>query len=283
MGDEGGGPNLPVGGTLSSRELERVIRRAAELQTARETVPDGLDDAEVVRIGEEVGLDPQHVRRALIELRAESLVPEVDADRALPERAWGAARIQVSRVVPGDAPAVQDSLSRYLRKAESLRPVRDRSGLSVWEPASDLASQLKRGLDFSGRGFELAKARRIEVAVQPLEPGRSLVTMTADLRNQRMAHAGWWMFGGGWAGAAAVGGLVFGALAPPLLVVPAVVGAVGGGATYGARRTFGTLRDRVELTMNGVLDRLERGGDLPTERGSIVERIGELLEQRDLG
>jgi hypothetical protein len=35
--------------------------------------------------------------------------------------------------------------------------------------------------------------------------------------------------------------------------------------------------------MNGVLDRLERGGDLPTERGSIVERIGELLEQRDLG
>lgn len=273
----------PVDETLSGRELERVIRRAAELQTARETVPDRLDDAEVVRIGEEVGLDPQHVKRALMELRAESLVPDVDADRALPVRLWGVARIQTSRVVPGQATAVHDTLSRYLRKAESLRPVRDRPGLSVWEPASDLVSQMKRGLDFSGRGFDLAKARRLEVAVQPLEPGRSLVTLTADLRNQRMEHAGWWLFGTGWAGLAAAGGLVFGALASPLLVVPAVAGAVGGGATYAARRTFAAQRERVEMMMNGVLDRLERGGDLPSERGSIVDRIGELLEQRDLG
>jgi triosephosphate isomerase len=37
------------------------------------------------------------------------------------------------------------------------------------------------------------------------------------------------------------------------------------------------------MMMNGVLDRLERGGDLPSERGSIVDRIGELLEQRESG
>ncbi len=53
---------------MSSAQLERVIQRAAELQTARESVPDRLNDAEVMRIGEEVGLESQHVHRALIEL-----------------------------------------------------------------------------------------------------------------------------------------------------------------------------------------------------------------------
>ena len=189
MTDEDQRPGIPPGELLSSAQLERVIQRAAELQTARENVPDGLADAEVLRIGEEVGLETRHVHRALLELRAESLVPGAREDRTLPVRLWGPGYVQATRVVPGEASAVQESLGRYLRSAESLRPVRDRPGLSVWEPASDLGSQLKRSLDFGGHGYELAIARRLEIAIQQLEPGRSLVTLSADLTNERAEHA----------------------------------------------------------------------------------------------
>jgi len=225
MTDEDRFPTVPPGDLLSSAQLERVIQRAAELQTARESVPDRLNDAEVMQIGEEVGLESQHVHRALLELRAESMVPVAHEERALPTRLWGTGHVSVSRVVPGDASEVQDELGGYLRSAESLRRIRDRMGLSIWEPATDVGSQLKRAFDVGGRGFELAKARRVEVTVQQLEPGRSLVTVSADLTNQRAALAGGTVFGLAAASAGITVALVLGAGLPLLLVAPVVFGA----------------------------------------------------------
>lgn len=274
-------PLKPRGELLSSAQLERVIQRAAELQTAREDIPDRLDDAEVMRIGEEVGLESQHVHRALLELRAEAMVPAAHSEHALPVRLWGTAHVQTSRVVPGDVAEIEEELGGYLRSAESLRPVRDRGGLSIWEPASDLGSQLKRSLDFGGHGFELAKARRVEMVVQQLESGRSLVTLSADLTNQRAAHATEWMVGLGLVGAGATVALVLAAGFPLLLVVPLAAGVSLAGGLAGADSTFGKRRDRVELTMHGLLDRLERGGSLPMNRPSIVQKISGFLDSID--
>ena len=65
-----GGSGLPAR-KLSGTELEAVIKRAVELQTARETeMTDGLSDAEVVRIGQELGLEQHLVRRAIAEVRS---------------------------------------------------------------------------------------------------------------------------------------------------------------------------------------------------------------------
>lgn len=267
---------------LSSDQLERVIRRAAELQTAREALPETLDDAEVMRIGAEVGLQAPHLRQALLELRAETMVPRAPDDDSVTRRLWGPAFVHASRVVPGEREDVQSRLREYLRLGESLRPVRDRPGLSYWEPASDLISQIRRGLDIGGHGFALARAKRIEVAIQALEPGRCLVTISADLRNQRAEHGGGWTTGAGFTTAGVTAGLVAGAGLPLLLVLPLVAGTAFGGSTALARRTVRGERERVELAVQGLLDRLETGGRLPPERSSgLMGRIHGLIAEAD--
>lgn len=268
---------------LSSDELERVIRRAAELQMSREALPDRLDAGEVMRIGAEVGLQEPHLRQALLELRAEAMLPAAPSDRSFAQRVWGPALVHASRVVPGNRDEVQGRLRDYLRLGESLRQVRDRPGLSFWEPASDLISQIRRGLDIGGHGFVLAKAKRIEVAIQALEPERCLVTISADLRNQRAEHAGGWYTGAGFATAGVTAGLVAGAGAPLLLVLPLVAGTVFGGGTLLARRTLRADRERVELAIQGLLDRLEGGGRISPERSSgLIDRIQGLIAEERL-
>lgn len=274
-------PKLAPGELLTSAQLERVIQRAAELQTAREDVPDRLNDAEVMRIGEEVGLETQHVHRALLELRAESLVPAGKSEHALAVRLWGTGHVQASRVVPGDVAEIEEELGGYLKSAESLRPVRERPGLSIWEPATDLGSLLKRSLDFGGHGFELAKARRVETMIQQLESGRSLVTLSADLTNERAEHATLWMVGTTIVGAGATVALVLAAGFPLLLVAPVAAAASLAGGSEAAASTFRTRRERVELVMNGLMDRLERGGKLPEDRPSIVEKISGFFDSID--
>ncbi len=272
----------PAEASLSSDQLEQVIRRAAELQAVREALPETLDDVEVMRIGAEVGLQESHLRQALLELRAATMVPQAPEDESIPHRLWGPALIRASRVVPGDQEDVQSRLREYLRLGESLRPVRDRPGLSYWEPAADLISQIRRGLDIGGHGFALAGAKRIEVAIQALEPGRCLVTLSADLRNQRTEHGIWWNLGAGLATAGATAGLVAGAGLPLLLVLPAVAGIAFGGGTALTRRTLRSECERVELAVQGLLDRLESGGlTAPEQTSGLVDRIQRLIADAD--
>lgn len=273
-------PEFPPEGPLSSDELERVIRRAAELQTSREALPDRLDADEVMRIGAEVGLQESHLRRALLELRAESLSPKPPAERTLAVRLWGDVHVQASRVVSGDPAEVQRRLEAYLESSESLRQVRSRDGLSIWEPASDLVSQVRRGL--SGQSFALAKARRLEVAVQSIEPGRSLVSISADLRNKRAEHLGGWYTGATCSAAGVTLGLVLAGGLAPVLVLPLVGGAALGGSTMLAKLTLRSERERVELGVQGLLDRVERG-DLgaPAARSGLMSRIEALVTDAD--
>ena len=113
---EGRGGNRPdkrdVGPLALNRdELERVIRRAAELQSREGESPEfALDETEVVRIGEEVGLSPRHVRQALADLRAESLLPDLPNETSLAARLWGPGLVRESRVVLGDASAGEAKL-----------------------------------------------------------------------------------------------------------------------------------------------------------------------------
>lgn len=275
-------PEFPPETSLSSDELERVIRRAAELQTSREALPDRLDADEVMRIGAEVGLQESHLRRALLELRAESLVPEPPSDRTFAVRLWGGVHVQASRVVPGDPADVQGRLEQYLESAESLRQVRSRAGLSIWEPASDLVSQIRRGLNLSRHGFALARARRIEVAVQSIEPGRSLVNISADLRNRRAEHLGGWYTGATGTTVGVTLGLVLAAGLAPALALPLVGGAAFGGSTMLAKLTLRTERERVELGVQGLLDRLERGIlGAPPARSGLMDRIEALVTDAD--
>ncbi len=272
-------PDRPLGAgpRLNREQLERVIRRAAELQSRAGETPDfGLEEDEVVRIGEEVGLAPRHVRQALADLRADSLLPHLPADRGMATRLWGAGFVRESRVVPGDRADVEGHIERYFRERETLTPVRQKPGHSLWEKAGGLLSSLQRGLDLSGHGHELAKARSVELFVQQLEPGHSLVTVIVDLRNERLNHAGGWaaafipLLGGGGAvlGAVLTGDPIFFAAG---LGLGSVAGLAGGAAATSA--SYRRRLDRLTLLVQGLLDRLESGRSLVAGDGSWRDRL----------
>jgi hypothetical protein len=264
-------PRPPSRG-LDRDELDRVIRRATELQFAGSDSEGGrMSEDEVIRIGREVGLAPEHVRRALGELRAESLLPTPPRESGVGTRLFGPARVGASRVVPGTAPEVARALEEYLRVGESLRQVRKRGLHSRWEPEQGIVAGLQRSLGWGGRTYELARTKELEVRVEALEDGFSLVALEADLSSVR-AEVGWgWGLGLGTGGA----GLGFGlgmAVGFPLAAVP--LAAVGAGAGIGfGRRDFAGKVDRVRTAMEGILDRLEAREALLDSAPSIRDRL----------
>lgn len=261
----------PTGG-LDREELDRVIRRATELQFAGADGDSGrMSEDEVIRIGREVGLAPEHVRRALGELKAESLLPAPPRESGLGTRLFGPARASASRVVPGPAPEVARALEEYLRVGESLRQVRKRGLHSRWEPEQGIVAGLQRGLGWGGRSYELARTKELELRVDALEDGFSLVALEADLSSVR-AEVGWgWGLGLGTGGA----GLGFGlgmAVGFPLAAVPLAAVGVTAGVAFG-RRDFGGKVERVRTAMEGILDRLEAREALLDTAPSIRDRL----------
>jgi len=272
------GGRLPVPGEISREQLEKIIHRAAELQFGRGETHDALDVEEVQRIAEEVGLEGRHVRQALAEVRAAELVPSRPEDRSLATRAWGEATVVESRVVPGTPEEVLEKLRTYLTARESLRCVRDRPGQQVWEPASDLMSQLQRGLDFSGRGYELARTKTLTVFTQPLEEGRTLVSVIADISNTRATYATAWYASLGVFGLGSALGAVLGEGASAWIVFPSVAAGVAAVGTFGAAKMLARRRGRSELAVQGLLDRLERDSGFATDKPTLREKITHLLD-----
>ncbi len=266
-------PARPLERGVGRKELDRIIRRAAELQFHASDGPsEVLSEAEVVRIGEDVGLDTRHIRRALEEGRADALAPELPQDPSPLQRVVGPGRVQLRRVIPGTPEKVEADLALHLRDRESLHPVRSRAGVSIWEPAEGFLPQLQRGLKWKGHRYDLAQARQIEVAVLALEADFSLVTLTLDVRNLRARHGGGYLTMLSALGGA--GGLVLGLTAlslPPLGVVTAGALGMAGGAAGGipaGRRAFRNQVERVRLASEGLLDRLEKG-ELPPRSRSV--------------
>jgi hypothetical protein len=276
--EDSGSGRLPVPSQVSQEQLEKIIHRAAELQFARGEAYDGLDVEEVQRIAEEVGLEGRYVRQALAEVRANELVPSRPEDRSFATRVWGEAAIVESRVVPGTSEEVLEKLRSYLNNRESLRCVRDRPGQQVWEPASDLMSQIQRGLDFSGRGYELAKTKTLTVYTQPLEEGRTLVSVIADISNTRTGYAAGWYGSLGVFGFGSALGAVLGEGATAMIVFPSVAAGVAAVGTFGTVKMLARRRGRVELAVQGLLDRLERDSGFATDRPTLRERITDLLD-----
>lgn len=276
--DRPAGEAVPAAGgdlVLDRGDLDRVIRRAVELQFDEGEAEDGrsLTSEEVLRIGREVGVEERHLRRALGELRAEALVPAPAGEEGPLARYAGPASATASRVVPGSVSEVERALSEHFRAAESLTRIRSRGGRSRWEPAEGVLAELHRGL-FRWRGYryDLARASAIELVVTPLEDGFSLVTMTADLRSSRAGN-----FFGYAGGFAAAGGGIGATLGVALaggwpVIVPGVIAGAAIGALTG-RSAHARELERVRLGMEGILDRLETGEPLARKARGLLEAM----------
>ncbi len=254
---EGGG-----GRGLTRHEFDAVIRRAAELATSEaEAGERALTEAELLRIAGEVGLGEGHVRRALAELRTGEMGGGPLA------RVFGPSVIVASRVVPGTPKELAVTMDDFFVSSQLLQAVRRGPSRLQYRPSVDWASQLARAASFTSKKYYVASAKSVEVGLDAVDDGRTLVELTVDPGTR-----GEYLWGAGLGGGSAA--LVVGAtgtaimVAASLPVVAAVVlgGSVGvglgGSIGWAVGRSHKAKLVEVQAEMEGLLDRLEAGESL---------------------
>lgn len=250
-----------TGRSLTRREFDAVIRRAAELAGSDSDGPEGsVSEGELFRIAGEVGLSESHVRRALTEVRA----GEVGGGRL--DRVFGPAFVRASRVVPGQPEAIALEIDEFLVATQLLQRVRRGETILQYRPAVDWTSQLARAASFSSRKYYIASAKLVEVRLERVDSERTLVEFLVDpgTRKEDVALA---VFGGAGAGAAsgAVIGAVLASVAPLALGIGVGVLAGAGiwsGMAIGIGKAHRKKVTDVRTEVEGVLDALERGASL---------------------
>ena len=240
---------------IDRKALERIVRRAAELQAGSQDVGEGLTSQEVLALGKDVGIPEGYLRQAMLEEQTRSADEE-----AVGTWAWltGPRAVSAHRVVPGDRASVERTLNRWMTDEELLQPKRQYTDRTTWEAKAGAFASIQRAIS-GRRRYSLASAAQIASQVVQLEPGFCLVRLEADVSQQRrnrisggvvLATIGW-----GMTGAAAL-------IAPPLALAQILTMVPGLGLSLGGAviaRTHRSANERVQIGLEQVLDRLERG------------------------
>ncbi|GMR14053.1 MAG: hypothetical protein BMS9Abin29_2283 [Gemmatimonadota bacterium] len=254
-------PDEKPGKSLTRTEFEAVMKRASELSASDSDGGEAeLDEAELFRIGREVGLSDAHVRRALLEVRS------AEAGSSLIDVWMGPRRLRASRVVPGSAERLREILDEFMVAGHLLQPIRQGTDILLYRPAVDWISHFARaGASLSERVY-WASAKEVEVRLNEVEEGFTFVELVVDpgIRGDYLSGA---VFGGFAAGGAASYALLLllgSLMAPPLPLITAL--ASGGGVAAGVAALTGRAskkkHEEVKQELEGVLDSLERGDDL---------------------
>src|SRR5829696_1240790 len=148
-------PKLPVR-PLDRSSLERVLARAAELQSSPNDTGEEFTEEQLLELGREVGLSPQHLRQALAEERTRSIVPDDEAGFAA--ALFGPSRVRAARTVPGRSADVLAAIDVWMQRQELLIVKRHHSDRIVWEPRRDFLGGVRRVLKLGGRDYALAQA-----------------------------------------------------------------------------------------------------------------------------
>ncbi len=271
-----------MAGALIPRDaLDRVIRRAAELQARERDIGEGLTREELLALGTDVGIPARYLQQALLEEQTRSVA---DTPRGFVAWLAGPARVAAHRVVPGDPLLVERGLAHWLENEESLQVRRRFPDRTTWEPRRGAFVSIQRALAPGGRRYLLTRAREVASQVTALEPGFCHVRLSADLGNRRAERIGW-------AGAlTAVGvltgvGLFAAGFVVPLAAAPAVVAALAAGPIA---RAYRRDHEAMLTALEQVLDRLEHGeihparlvaGPRPSAFARIADEIRKTLEQ----
>ena len=252
-----GDSNLPSRNQSSGLDrgaLERVLARAAELQVGAGEPEEVLSEEQILELGKEVGLSPQHLKQALAEERTRVALPPDEG--GLSAKLLGGARVGASRTVAGKPGDVLEAIDLWMQRQECLQVKRQFSDRIVWEARRDLIGTVRRALNVGGRGYALSRAHEVAATAVAVDGSRTLVRIDADLAPFRtsLARQG--------AGATAIGVASIPALialhfAAAIAIAPAVL--VGAGAFYIARGINARTATAAQLALEQLLDRLERG------------------------
>jgi hypothetical protein len=250
-----------VSDKLTRKEIEFVLRRAAEIDThspaTREHASDEtLSVTELVRLGEEAGLPRTALDQALTEVRRG--VPVEPEEEGALARTLGAGRVVVSRVVPAPIETVRRAVDRFLR--DQLMTVRRHHGDRIeWERAQGIWPGLVRSLDFSKR-YAFSLVSRCETILSQEGENGSETAVTFNIDVSEMRRERFTQMGLRAAMAFALLGLGGAAMVPGFGVYD-IVALAGGGVAAGGifaleRRRYLESRSRVALAPERFLDLL---------------------------
>jgi len=239
---------------LDRTALERIIQRAAELQTADGERGEGITPDQLLVLGKEVGIPPRFLHQALAEER--SRLPE-QVPAGVLDRLAGPGVVVTHRVIAGSPPALEAHLLRWMEQNELLCVQRQLPGRITWEPLTGLQAALRRSAAALGadrRTFMLGKAGTVTAALASLEGECSQVALAADVRPLRGAYVGS-AAALATAGAGTAGLLAALSAMAAIAVVPLPIGL---GLGYAALRRFKPVPARTLLGLERALDHLER-------------------------
>lgn len=241
---------------LDRSSLERVLARAAELQgTTSDIDPtEQFTEEQLLDLGKEVGLSPQHLRQALAEERTRSVIPE--EERGLVASMFGPGRVRAARTVPGRPTDVLEVIDSWMQRQELLIVKRHHADRIVWEARRDFLVGVKRALKSGGRDYALSRAHEVSATVMSIDDKRVHVVLDGDFTPRRVANAQ------RAAGSAGLGALLGGSLlfiSIPVALAAAPVVLFGAAGVVGARGLQHRVVTRAQLALEQLLDRLERG------------------------
>jgi hypothetical protein len=249
-------------GVLDRAAVERVLARAAELQTQSpsEDVSELISDEQLMAAGAEVGLSASLIRQALAEERTRVAVPY---ERGLAAQVAGARVASASRTVQGTPSDILAQLQQTMQRDESMMVKRRWADRITWEPRNDFWVAFRR-LAPGGRAFDLFYANEVGATVVAVDNGRVAVRLDADIsraRAQRIEQGATVAVSGVAAGGGilGLGVLVHVAMLGALASVAAVPVAAGLAVGYALARSHRTVLERTQLALERILDRLEHG------------------------
>lgn len=243
-----GGSNLPAH-RLSSQELEAVIRRAMELQTAAGGADEGISEAEVVRIGHELGLEPAHVRRAISDVRSRP-----SEEQSLVATMMGPGRISAARTIRGSADEIRRLVEEYLVRCEYMMVQRRFPDRTRYLRDSSIAAGFGRMARQFGHREPRLDIKELDVAVLPVDAETTLVELSVNLSGDRT----------GYVAGGAVAGTVMGVppavfalftAAPDLLALAGIP--IFGAWMLGMRAGYRYTTRQAQEKLESFLDRLE--------------------------
>ncbi|MFL5560570.1 MAG: hypothetical protein ACJ79K_03760 [Gemmatimonadaceae bacterium] len=272
-----GTSGVPARQSLDRRALDRILKRAGELQVSAADPAEEMTEEQLIALGQEVGITPQHLRQAIAEERTRPALPD---EPGFADRWIGPRTVSARRVIRGTREQLLSRLDEWMRREECLQVKRRLVDRVVWEPRRDVFGSIRRGLNLGGRSYALTRTHDVAATAIAIDSANTLVQIDADLRPARAARVR-----GGTAvattgtvaGASMVGiGIALGLAIPllPLVAIAAVPVAAGAGIGVKVARGFRGTAERVQLSLEQALDSIEHGEPPRPRVGDVLGLIG---------
>ncbi len=272
-----GASGLPVRQSLDRNALDRILKRAGELQVSAADPAEEMTEEQLIALGQEVGITPQHLRQAIAEERTRPALPD---EPGFADRWVGPRTVSARRVIRGTREQLLARLDDWMRREECLQVKRRLADRVVWEPRRDFLGNVKRGLNLGGRSYALMRTHDVAATAVSIDNATTLIQIDADLRPARAARV---RGGGGVAATGAVAGVsmlgigVALGLAIPLIPLIAIAAVpVAAGTSLGMRiaRGFRGTAERVQLSLEQALDTIEHGETARPRVSDVLGLIG---------